>query len=179
MVSLYALDLNAFDWQACLPSLPTERRARVLSCRDPDDSRRIAGAGYLLSLALERAGVSRTEQVFARTDLGKPYLENRPDLHFSLSHAGPWAVCAVGFASGRGRGGPAVYHGRGTAVFPPAGGRDPRIPPPGGAGPEFMSPLDGKGGLWKGLGDRSHRPPARFFPGPGGSGSAALWILFL
>lgn len=96
MVTLCALNLEGRDWKEWLPSLPAERRLRALSCRNPDDSRRIAGAGYLLALVLERSGVPRRDQVFARTGLGKPYLPDRPDLHFSLSHAGPWAVCAVG-----------------------------------------------------------------------------------
>lgn len=100
MTTLYVLDLRNYvnSWRTLLPTLPTERQQRALSCRKEADSLRIAGAGYLLSLALERAGVPKLQQKFERTPMGKPYLTDYPDIQFSLSHAGTWAVCAVGDA---------------------------------------------------------------------------------
>ncbi len=96
MTKLYALDVTNFDWQKILPDLPVFRQKKAQKLRKTEDKARSAGAGWLLQYALEQAGVQ--EPVFAETALGKPYLENYPHIHFSLSHSGCWAVCAVGDA---------------------------------------------------------------------------------
>lgn len=96
MTKLYALDLSPFEdglWQKNLDTLPTERKERALACRKEDDGMRIACAGYLLRHALLAEGIEAP--VFAKNAWGKPYLANRDDLHFSLSHSGSWAVCAI------------------------------------------------------------------------------------
>lgn len=98
MTKLYALDLRYYEkgiWQELLVSLPPERRQRALACRFEPDKLRIACAGWLLQKALERAGIPAEEQIFAENQWGKPYLKDRKDIHFSLSHSGVWAVCAV------------------------------------------------------------------------------------
>ena len=96
MTKLYALDVTSLDWQGFLETLPIQRQEKVQKFRKSEDKARSVGAGWLLQHALEQAGVQ--EPVFAETALGKPYLENYPHIHFSLSHSGCWAVCAVGEA---------------------------------------------------------------------------------
>lgn len=98
MTKLYALDLRYYEngrWQELLAKLPPERRHRALSCRFEPDKMRIVCAGYLLQTALEKAGIPIEEQIFSENQWGKPYLKNHKDIHFSLSHSGSWAVCAV------------------------------------------------------------------------------------
>ena len=96
MTKLYALDVTNLDWQGFLETLPIQRQEKVQKFRKSEDKARSVGASWLLQHALEQAGVQ--EPVFAETALGKPYLENYPHIHFSLSHSGSWAVCAVGDA---------------------------------------------------------------------------------
>lgn len=99
MAELYALELGPWmdgRWRALLPELPPERQRRALACRFDADSAREAGAGWLLQYALERAGTPRTAQIFTQNPWGKPLLADRDGPHFSLSHSGVWAVCAVG-----------------------------------------------------------------------------------
>ena len=48
----------------------------------------------LLSLMVEARGVKPMPQI-ARTAKGKPWFPDRPDLHFSLSHAGGLSLCAL------------------------------------------------------------------------------------
>lgn len=96
MTRLYALDVTNLDWQKILPNLPVFRQEKAQKLRKSEDKARSVGAGWLLQYALEQAGVQ--EPFFAETALGKPYLENYPHIHFSLSHSGFWAVCAVGDA---------------------------------------------------------------------------------
>ena len=98
MAHLYVLDLHPLEngrWRDLLAELPDHRQQKALSCRFPADQARSAGAGWLLQYALLQAGIPVTQQHFSKTELGKPYLEEHPDIHFSLSHSGNWAVCAV------------------------------------------------------------------------------------
>ena len=96
MTKLYALDLRPFAnglWRKDLDTLPTERKERALACRKEEDSMRIACAGYLLRHALLEEGIEHP--IFAKDEWGKPYLVDQNNVHFSLSHSGTWAVCAL------------------------------------------------------------------------------------
>lgn len=99
MSNLYILDLTPWldgAWREWLPFLPEARQKKALACRRDSDGARVAGAGWLLQSALAKAGVPQEAQVFTENPWGKPQLRDRADLHFSLSHSGTWAVCAVG-----------------------------------------------------------------------------------
>ncbi len=98
MTTLYVLDLRSLHWQSALPQLPTKRQEKVRKMHKDADKLRSAGAGLLLQYALEQACVPKEAQILDKTSLGKPFLKNFPHIHFSLSHSGPWAVCAVGEA---------------------------------------------------------------------------------
>lgn len=92
------MDLTQYGggrWRDLLPLLPQSRQERVLACRFEADRQRLAGAGRLLQLALEQAGVPVQRQRFSENPWGKPYLPQEPSVQFSLSHGGSWAVCAV------------------------------------------------------------------------------------
>lgn len=102
MTKLYALDLRYYEngrWRDLLAKLPPERRQKALACRFDPDKMRIACAGYLLQTVLEQAGIPAEEQLFAENQWGKPFLVNHRDVHFSLSHSGIWAVCAISDAN--------------------------------------------------------------------------------
>lgn len=96
---LYCLDLTPFLqaglWCALLPALTPARAARVRACRREADAARLAGAGWLLDHALTRENIPPAARVFLQNEWGKPFLKDVP-LAFSLSHAGHYAVCAVG-----------------------------------------------------------------------------------
>lgn len=98
MTRTYVLNLRAFNWQSILPQLPPERQEKVRNMHKEADKVRSAGAGALLQYALEQAGIPKDRQIFDRTHLGKPFLKDFPQIHFSLSHGGDYAVCAVGNA---------------------------------------------------------------------------------
>lgn len=54
-------------------------------------------ADRLLRYALHRAKPNAPVPLLrSKMKSGKPYLPEYPDFHFSLSHSGIWAVCAVG-----------------------------------------------------------------------------------
>ena len=52
-------------------------------------------ARALLERALADRGLEQMPAV-ERAPGGKPYFPDRPELCFSLSHSGPWALCALG-----------------------------------------------------------------------------------
>ena len=52
-------------------------------------------AWALLERALTDRGLEQMPAV-ERAPRGKPYFPDRPELCFSLSHSGPWALCALG-----------------------------------------------------------------------------------
>ena len=98
MTRLYALNITELDIPSILPLLPLARQEKVQKLHKEADKARSAGAGWLLQYALEQAGIPREAQSFETSPLGKPFLKNHPHIHFSLSHSGQWAACAVGDA---------------------------------------------------------------------------------
>ncbi|WP_440068647.1 4'-phosphopantetheinyl transferase family protein [Streptosporangium sp. OZ121] len=77
-------------------AVPAERRARADRFHFPEDRKRCLAAGVLLRYALlERHGLPVRDLVVARNEFGKPFLVNRPGLHFNLSHSGRWVACAT------------------------------------------------------------------------------------
>lgn len=72
-----------------------EKQQRLLQMRHEADRRRSLCADHLARQMLsEITGIARSALKLLRDDRGKPYLEGNA-LHFNLSHAGDFAVCAV------------------------------------------------------------------------------------
>ena len=98
MTKLYALDLRQYEtgtWRDLLPQLSAKRREKALACRFEPDKMRSVCAGYLLQTALSAEHIPAENQIFEKNQWGKPYLKDHKNIHFSLSHSGIWAVCAV------------------------------------------------------------------------------------
>ncbi len=68
-----------------------ERKNRADRCRQQADADRC-----ILADALLRHAVGTPDYRVERTPQGKPYLPDRPDFHFSLTHSGPWVAIAWG-----------------------------------------------------------------------------------
>ena len=82
-------DLTLF--QFCYESQPLWRRKKIDTLRRLPDKIQSLGAGILLQKALP--GADLTQIRFGEN--GKPYLPGS-STQFNLSHAGDWALCAVG-----------------------------------------------------------------------------------
>lgn len=95
MSHLYYTSAEACSWEALLPQLPRQRQEKIKACRQEGDRQRCAAAGWLLQRSLMQWGVPLEEQEFVCNQFGKPFLRSRSDLFFSLSHSGPWVVCAI------------------------------------------------------------------------------------
>ncbi len=73
--------------------MPVSRREKLMRYRFDSDRRLSLGAGVLLYQELEKRGLSGAE--ITADEHGKPALPAECGLHFSLSHSGVLAVCAV------------------------------------------------------------------------------------
>ena len=76
-----------------LETVPRERQEKVRAFRNTGAARLSLAAGLLLNLALRYCGLQAGE---IRTgEYGKPCFPALPGFHFSLSHSGSMALCAV------------------------------------------------------------------------------------
>ncbi len=96
MVTVLAAEVPELDAAACPVSAERlERARRLASRRDRDLS---IGAECLLTEGLRRLAPGwPTPPECRREERGKPYIPGCP-VHFSLSHSGAWALCALGAA---------------------------------------------------------------------------------
>lgn len=54
------------------------------------------GRFLLVSGVHQYFGLSLREEELGRGRYGKPFIKDRPDIQFNISHSGSWAVCALG-----------------------------------------------------------------------------------
>lgn len=76
-----------------LVSLPSARREKVLSLREERKRLQSLAAGLVSRNLLASVGIS--DSLLAYKESGKPYIQNHPEWHISISHSGQYAVCAV------------------------------------------------------------------------------------
>ena len=75
--------------------LSAARLQKAAVFANADDRARCLCAGLALDGALRTVGLREKTAEIAYGEHGKPYLAAHPQLHFSLSHSGDWAVCAL------------------------------------------------------------------------------------
>jgi 4'-phosphopantetheinyl transferase len=94
--------------------MPEDRQKKIDRFRFDKDKRLSLGAGILLKLALDQAGISLTRPNGTGTaddtdagysqrkivelsfsEQGKPFIKDRDDLYFNLSHSGQLAACVL------------------------------------------------------------------------------------
>ena len=77
-----------------LSTVSEQRREKLARLRAEGARLLSLGAALLLDRMLIDAGLPPAGP-FALGEQGKPYLPDRPDVHFSLSHSGTWVLCAL------------------------------------------------------------------------------------
>ncbi len=93
MLRVTFADIGALELQSAAFPLSAYRRERLGSVRSPLARRQGIGAELLLCRELEALGLKTPPELITEAD-GKPRLRGG-ELFFSLSHSGPWALCAV------------------------------------------------------------------------------------
>ena len=84
---LHTDDLHFSDIVSCMGTLPAERQAAVMRCRHESDRVQRLCASLLVQRELcSRLRCDPHTLRIAHHRYGKPYVQNDPDLHFSISH---------------------------------------------------------------------------------------------
>ena len=96
-MKIYYSNIHNHSIPDLLPLVSQDRRQKSLRYRFDDDKKRALLAHVLLSHAVREIGYCVAIPVEPVTDEnGKPHLYDRgEEIHFSLSHSGQYAVCAV------------------------------------------------------------------------------------
>lgn len=86
---------DELDITSALPEVSAQRCEQALKFRH-EKGRRLSLAVYLLLKKGLREEFGITENpVFGYSPEGKPFLPDHPDIHFSFSHSGSVALCAI------------------------------------------------------------------------------------
>ena len=95
MTEVYVLDRGEDILpESCFAELPPWRRERTERLRNPAARQESLAVGLLLGYAMEQWGLSLGEPVEV-LPAGKPVFARRPEVYFSLSHSGRYAMCAI------------------------------------------------------------------------------------
>ena len=97
-LKLYIADTSCLDdpvlFDKCLGMVSECRRAKVESYRFRKDRNLALGAGLLLQIGLAARGIGEKDAAYAFGPNGKPFLQERPEIRFNLSHSGTMAAAA-------------------------------------------------------------------------------------
>ncbi|MBQ4526836.1 MAG: 4'-phosphopantetheinyl transferase superfamily protein [Clostridia bacterium] len=98
MLKLLYSDTSVFNndtlLEAAMKRLPPHRRKKAVSLKKRNAGNLSVGAWITLCGGLKSLGADIDSLIFDKHPNGKPYIKNS-DIHFSLSHSGTFAVCAI------------------------------------------------------------------------------------
>lgn len=100
MVKVFSLKLdetlNESCYQYLINKASRDKRKKVLAYFRKQDAYRSLFADYLARYAIMQSSALHNAQIqFTYNNYGKPLLAGVDDVHFNISHAGEWVVCAV------------------------------------------------------------------------------------
>ena len=100
MISTYYMDVTQLEeeklYEEKFRSLSPYRRQKIQILKHHKDKCRSLGAGIVLDYALQQYGLRERHMDYAIGQWGKPFFKEYPQLHFSLSHSGDYAICSIG-----------------------------------------------------------------------------------
>ncbi|MCT4620240.1 MAG: 4'-phosphopantetheinyl transferase superfamily protein [Marinisporobacter sp.] len=88
------LDRNDFE-QLISWVTPIEQDKIKHYRRWQDAQNSIIGKIMIRSILCRRYQMNNYTIMFKKNDYGKPYILNKEDIHFNISHSGEWIVCAI------------------------------------------------------------------------------------
>lgn len=100
MIYTYYADAGCLDnenlFREKLKQLSPYRQQKIAILRHGRDKNRSLAAGLLLDHALAVFGLQERSVEYEIGEWGKPTLKYHPEICFSLSHSGDYAICTVG-----------------------------------------------------------------------------------
>lgn len=102
MICTYYTDIRCLEnevlFREKLKGLSPYRQQKTAILRHERDKNRSLGAGLLLDHALAVYGLQERSVEYEIGEWGKPALKYHPEIFFSLSHSGDYAICTIGDA---------------------------------------------------------------------------------
>lgn len=99
-IKIYSINTESLNndatYREAFNSLPVERQKLAQSFVMRRDRNLSVGAGLLISRGLSELGLDATQTRCRRTESGKPYLADYPQIHFNVSHSGKMALAVFG-----------------------------------------------------------------------------------
>lgn len=86
---------NDYLFELLYNKVPNYRQKKIDTLRNKDSKNLSLGAGILLSYALKTLNLNEKDLEVEWNSNGKPSFKNQTNLHFSISHSGKFAVCAI------------------------------------------------------------------------------------
>lgn len=100
MIYTYYADVrcleNEIRFQEKCRLLSPYRQQKIALLRHEKDRNRSLAAGLLLNHALDAYGLQERSMEYEIGEWGKPVLKYYPEICFSLSHSGDYAICTIG-----------------------------------------------------------------------------------
>lgn len=100
MISTYYINVTQLEeekiYEEKFRSLSPYRRQKIQILKHHKDKCRSLGAGIVLDCALQQYGLRERQMDYSVGQWGKPLFKEYPQLHFSLSHSGDYAICSIG-----------------------------------------------------------------------------------
>ena len=100
MIYTYYIDVTQLEnetlFREKINLLSPYRQQKIALLKHEKDKNRSLGAGIALDHALETYGLKERSVEYEFGEWGKPFLKYHPNIHFSLSHSGDYAICSIG-----------------------------------------------------------------------------------
>ncbi|MCH5249040.1 MAG: 4'-phosphopantetheinyl transferase superfamily protein [Lachnospiraceae bacterium] len=100
IVKTYIISKKQFDeeyeYEKAVGSVSDYRRQKIDKLKNAEDKKRSLAASIALNAALKEYGLEECMMEYELGKQGKPYFRNHPEIHFSLSHSGNYAICSIG-----------------------------------------------------------------------------------
>ena len=100
MICTYYADVGCLDnemlFREKVRQLSPYRQQKIAILRHEKDKNRSLAAGLLLDHALAAYGLQERSVEYEIGEWGKPALRYHPEICFSLSHSGDYAICTIG-----------------------------------------------------------------------------------
>lgn len=100
MIQTYIMDVRQLEngnaFREALNIISPYRRQKIAILKHEKDKNRSLGAALLLDTALKTYGLEERSMEYNLEKQGKPVFRYYPEIHFSLSHSGNYAICSVG-----------------------------------------------------------------------------------
>ncbi|MBO5209890.1 MAG: 4'-phosphopantetheinyl transferase superfamily protein [Lachnospiraceae bacterium] len=102
MIKTYLMDVRQLEnekvYEKAISFVSPYRRQKIALLKHQKDKNRSLGAALALHRALMEYGLEERMMEYDNGEQGKPFFRYYPEIFFSLSHSGDYAICSVGEA---------------------------------------------------------------------------------